>query len=608
MAKVAYLSLGRVGSRESLSLLMDARPADGLKEFRCFALANNLERLVRSDDMKAAVPVAKKLYADKGLPDNLRAAAARVLVLDDEDFFVTAMKDPSFEVWTAAIRSAGKVDVDELEKALEGATPYQQRIIMARMAENGDRDGAEACEERLSSSDEGVVCAALQALSVIGSADSVDKILPLLSKGGAVAGAATFALQNIPDKKVGKRLFKLAEKNPALIPILGERMESALIERWEPLVASENAQVRKDAWRAIGKNPSAKLAPVMLGWLKRVKESELNLAETTIRTTLRFVPSELCGEYLGKAWEDNSSLTAKKLLLGLMGTYSTGKNLELIASALTGEASLCEVACESLGNWKTLEPLPSIKRAYALQKESSAKRALIRAALNLVSVSGGARKGDLFTDLFKSAEEGHRSRVALMMFHSQGIEVFDLLEGLFSSPDCGVSAKKCYVMLYDKNMKDGATVGLSELNRTGWKLNASNNPAALKNTVDNNPKSRWDSHCPSTKGMWVSVDLGRNTFVDKVILDTTASAKDTPNGCAVFTSTDGKNWTGPVARVDGKSVKVTEIKIGKSTRYLKFVTLAGRPNLYWSIHELKIIAGLDRDKLDKIAKTAGAIR
>jgi hypothetical protein len=108
--------------------------------------------------------------------------------------------------------------------------------------------------------------------------------------------------------------------------------------------------------------------------------------------------------------------------------------------------------------------------------------------------------------------------------------------------------------------------------------------------------------------MWFTLDLGENVYVSEVVLDTERSANDTPNGYEVFASTDGKTWTGPVAKGDGNHTKKTVIPLSVQTRHLKFVTTGGRGGLYWSIHEITVKAGLDQKKVEETRAVAESIR
>lgn len=108
--------------------------------------------------------------------------------------------------------------------------------------------------------------------------------------------------------------------------------------------------------------------------------------------------------------------------------------------------------------------------------------------------------------------------------------------------------------------------------------------------------------------MWYTLDLGESTFVSEVTLDTERSGGDTPNGYEVFTSADGKSWSGPVAQGDGSAHGKTVIPLAVQARHLKFVTTGGRPGLHWSIHEIYAKAGLDQKKVADIQKVADSVR
>ena len=74
----------------------------------------------------------------------------------------------------------------------------------------------------------------------------------------------------------------------------------------------------------------------------------------------------------------------------------------------------------------------------------------------------------------------------------------------------------------------------------------------------------------------------------------------------MFVSMDGADWQGPVATCDDKTEKTTLFRLGCAARHVKIVQNGERPSNYWSIHEIDVKAGVDKERLEKIRKTAAA--
>ena len=88
-------------------------------------------------------------------------------------------------------------------------------------------------------------------------------------------------------------------------------------------------------------------------------------------------------------------------------------------------------------------------------------------------------------------------------------------------------------------------------------------------------------------GDWFQVDLGSEQTFNQVVLDTTASSGDSPQGYQLFVSNDGTNWGQPIAT--GSGSPVTKILIPQVTgRYIRVVNQGNAGN-WWSIHELNVL-------------------
>ena len=609
VAENAYLALGRIGDAAALAQLMANEPGGKLQNAWSVAVGGAFEHLILAGQLQTALPAARKLFAQSTRSPMLRSAAARVMVTADSRAFAAVMKDPCPKVRQSIIRGVGQIDAKVLAAALEGACDRDRIAILGRFAENRDRGGLQAALTCLESKSEDVVCAALDTLCVIGSGDQVDAIVPLLSRKGRIASAASFTLSNMRDESVGSVLFKRAESVPALIPILGERAQTALVKGWTPLLASSSASVRKSAWKAISRDASPEIAPALMGWLELVKPAETTLARSVYLASLRGMDEAGRIKVIQDAWRKNTASASRMVLVGIMDNFKAGSFLPLLLPVLkeSGSSALREEVATVLAGWNSLDLLKPLAEAYSAEKEGSVKRSLARASLKVIESAGKNGRDRLYSDLFKRIDSGDSRYVSLLIFNDLKEGTYPLLAALADDPRCGTFARKCYLDLYDKHFKADAK-GVEKLNGGGWSLDASCSPDSLGALRDGNPKTRWTSGCPSAPGMWVSVDLGVRHEIDRVDLNVPFSPKDTPNGCRVLISDDGKEWSQPVARAGGESRGSTPIKIGRTARYLKFVTEKGRPKNYWSIGELQIWGRIDPELLSEIKRNAELFR
>ncbi|MCL1921536.1 MAG: ThuA domain-containing protein [Kiritimatiellaeota bacterium] len=620
----ALAGLGRIGTEQTLAALDAAKVAPELENTRLNAVAaclGNLAPKGKADRNNTAQKAARKYYDLPNTPAPLRAAAAKaLLLLSTEDFFAEGMKDKDAMVRETLIRAADAVPAASLAAALKGATPKDQIAIATKLAARGETKSVAAVVGLLGSEHEEVVCAALRALSKIGAAEQVPAMFALLAKGGGAGSAANEALRDMKAGGVADQLLAIAkadaEQTGRVLDILGERMESKTIPVFETFIKSDNANVRKDAWKALEKICNDETFPQLAAWLPLVKNDEINNAENALRRVGRNADPAVRTKAIVETW-GKSQAPAKRVLASLMNaaSFQDASFVPLLKGAL-GDASneLRETAINTMGDWSSMEPFPILKDAVVSQTDDNLKKRAIRSALKLAGAQAGGEARACYMDLLKIApDDNARMTTADSLFTVEGLDFFTTLQGMFSDATHGAAAKKLYVNYYDQKIKGqaGNTAG-AEIDPKGWKGKASHAGNDAGRAFDRDLGSRWSSNTGSSKGMWFELDLGQSTFVSEVLLDTENSAGDTPNGVEAFVSEDGKSWS-EVAKVDGDQVNnggrgKTKIQMSAKGRYLKFVTLGGRPGLHWSIHEIYVKVGLDEKKVAAIGAEADKLR
>jgi len=69
------------------------------------------------------------------------------------------------------------------------------------------------------------------------------------------------------------------------------------------------------------------------------------------------------------------------------------------------------------------------------------------------------------------------------------------------------------------------------------------NPRDIGKAMDGDPGTIWESQCPQTAGIGMTVDLGRTVTVCNVRFDLGRNVTDYPRGYKLETSLDGRHWT-----------------------------------------------------------------
>ncbi|HLX60610.1 MAG TPA: discoidin domain-containing protein, partial [Planctomycetota bacterium] len=127
-------------------------------------------------------------------------------------------------------------------------------------------------------------------------------------------------------------------------------------------------------------------------------------------------------------------------------------------------------------------------------------------------------------------------------------------------------------------------------NEDTWKLTASHNQRAVRNAVDHDTGTRWDTSASQAPGMWFQIELPKETEVAGIVLNAASSGGDYPRGYKVEVSMDGKNWGAkPVADGKGNNA-LTEISFAPvKTKFIKITQTGSVTGLFWSIHELQLL-------------------
>ena len=208
-------------------------------------------------------------------------------------------------------------------------------------------------------------------------------------------------------------------------------------------------------------------------------------------------------------------------------------------------------------------------------------------------------------DAWRAGSPAARRKAQELLSRDRGLDALDTWEQLAVDAKFGLDAKKVYCEIAREALAGGTAAKVPA--KSQWKCAASRSNGGDKpaRACDGKPETRWSTGFHS-KGVWFTLDLGRRVFIDTVTLDTTKSPHDTPAWCDVFVSLDGETWKGPVATCDDKTAKTTLFRLGCAARHVKFLQKEERPSNYWSIHEIDVKADVDKERLERIRKTATA--
>jgi glucosylceramidase len=104
--------------------------------------------------------------------------------------------------------------------------------------------------------------------------------------------------------------------------------------------------------------------------------------------------------------------------------------------------------------------------------------------------------------------------------------------------------------------------------------------------VDDDASTRYSSGASQEPGQYLQVDLGRLARLTRFVVDTGASTGDFPRGYAVTVSTNGANWSAPVAAGAGTGQIAAVDLDGSRVRYVRF-TLTASSGSWWSVADVR---------------------
>lgn len=127
------------------------------------------------------------------------------------------------------------------------------------------------------------------------------------------------------------------------------------------------------------------------------------------------------------------------------------------------------------------------------------------------------------------------------------------------------------------------------VSHTGWTATASSTAAGTTTAggIDGAGSTNWATGAAQTSGQWYQIDMGSNTTVAMVIVQTpSGSTMDYPRGFTLQTSTNGTTWTTLATGIAygwKRPISVTPT----TARYIK-ITQTGVAPQWWSIDEVTV--------------------
>ena len=601
LADAALSALGMIGTPEAAKILAAAKVA---KPFEARRLDSYL---MCADKMTAdgKGPQAAEIYRSvlkTAKPVALRVAALRGVVLAEKGKAADTLAKLLVNGEPALRRAAGKFIIDmpgaEATRAfaarLSSLPPKAQLVVIGALSVRGDTAAGPAVAKAATSSDAAVRIAALEALAALGGANEVSVLAHrAVGSNAAEAGAAKISLLRIKGKGVEAAIGKLLAGRDTKIRLLaadtlgrrgGEGAVAALINA---VRTDSSASVRKESFDALRKLASAgKVSTAaMVGLLVGAGDaSQHSAAEAAVvAAAMRTPESPGRAGPVTAAFIKARSSALRASLIRVLGGIGDKATLPLIkAAAGDSDADVRIAAIRAVADWPHSG---AAEVCLKIAQDASANK-----THRILAVRGYIKQAGLQEKLSDAQVVAmYAKAIAIALRDEEKIYALSEL-GKVGHNDAMTLAKQCADVPALKDAANAAMAAVDRALRAPAKVTASHGSAAVKNAMDGNAATRWDTNGPMRGGEWFRIDMGKTLVISGLVLDCQGSAGDYPRGYEVYVSNNSRSQGTRVARGTGTNWK-TEIKFKPiAGRYIKIVQTGRADGMFWSIHKLTIDA------------------
>lgn len=374
VAGAAIAALGRIGGEEATKALADVKVPDKLKSVRDDNYLLCADKLLAGGKAAGAAAIYRKMY----VPSNstvIRIAALRGIALSEQAKAVptvkAAMKDKDANLRKAAGKFLASIKGPEATKAMAGQipelSPGTQVVMLAALAERGDKVALPAALNCLKSKESTVRIAAIQAVGKLGGQPQVVPLLDVAVKGGNEGNAATAALTHLRGDNVNQAILAMVQKaEPAkarlLISVLGARRAVETVPGLIQ-VADKNPDkgVKAEAAKALARLAAEKDMPALLKLLVKADPSlhrDLGRAVTAAARGQKD-PDKQTAPVV--AAMPGAGPDAKAALLGVLGRLGGSKALSVVSGAVSDrDTKVVNAAVEALAGWPDATAAPDL--------------------------------------------------------------------------------------------------------------------------------------------------------------------------------------------------------------------------------------------------------
>ncbi len=423
VAEAALFALGHIGGPEAFAALRDAKVPDPLQRYRHHAMLLCGERLKEASPYRTVFEQSKDPV--------IRAGALRGIVLYDKanaaKDLADCLRSDHRELRAAAAKFLCELgDSEVLGKLLAELTTFpadSQTMILGLLA---DRAALPAIVAATKSPDSNVQLAAVKALGRLGDAACVPLLLALASTDQGppeLAREAQASLRALRGPGIAEALVAAAqdaklEQRRVAVQALAARGQVEAVPVLLKLVAAPEAQLRGDAFQALGVLAEAKDLPSLVQLLAGAQTPEIvGQAQRALSAVCARVSDKNAAAQAVAVALNSPSIEVRRAALSILAGVPSPQALEILRPALhDADEAIRDTALRGLAAWPDASPAADLLDIARNETATKRKILALQGAIRLAGPAGklpAEASLKLLAQAMKLAERTEEKKLAL---------------------------------------------------------------------------------------------------------------------------------------------------------------------------------------------------
>ena len=595
LARAAIGALGRIGGVQAAHALSTTDVPESLKVVWDNAYLMCADKMLAEGQRSEASAVYRTM-ASPAHNTWIRIAAYKGFVQAEKGkavpIVLALLNDKDLDLQRAAgqflTEMPGRAITRALAEQLENLGVEAQIVLISALEARGDKTATPYIARAVGSNNEAVRLAAIKALAILGDVSTVK----LLAEVSAVADrdtskAAMDSLSRLSGRGVSETLIAGVQSRAEtgvrinVIQTLINRGQTEAVDVLLAVAKDSDRDIRQASYKALGalsdQQELSKMVPILLTAQSDADRAGIERAMIAAASRIKTPDAAAFIEGLTKADD-----ITKRHLLAVLPHIAGAEALRAVRGQLrTDDAEVKKAAIRALADWPEPSPLNDLLQIAKTDRDAANQILALRGYIKLLEIPanrGASETVRLLTEAMAVAKRAEEKKAVLSALPKYPCEqALALAEqakkdsALAAEAESAIS--KIKDMLLNKNLQARASLNNGNVGRA----------------LDSNQGTRWDTGRPMKPGDWFVLDLGVESTVKGLTLDSKNSSNDYPRGYEVYVSFDGGSWGNSL--VTGRGTQpITRITFDKPvrTRFIKIIQTGSSDSWYWSIHELSV--------------------